>query len=474
MFRSFFPEPRLFFSSTVIWLLFAVLVWFTVGDHIRSAVSIDRFVTPAICATAPAAAAAATDPAKSGVAAGTADSASSTTSPTASPPADKPAATATAPAAGATAAVTQAAPANCVAEDTSFLNGAKVWQYQYILMVAVIFCVFWYFYRRNEWYWWSVVTSTIILVSIYFNVQIDAWLNDWYGGFYDLIQQALAKPNSVSIGDYYGKITTVAAILIPNIIALVVLAFITSHYIFRWRKAMNYYYMRHWPTIRTTEGAAQRVQEDTMRFASTVEDLGTSLFGSLITLAVFLPLLWTLSSHITELPFVGKVPGSLVWVALVSAALGTVLLAVVGVKLPGLNFENQRVEAAYRKELVYGEDDPDRAQPPTARDLFARVQRNYFRLYFHYTYFNVARYAYLQGASFIPYVALGPTIVAAAVTLGLFQQILSAFGQVSGAFQFLASSWTTIIELISIERRLRTFEGHIPRESALFPSSVDA
>ena len=467
MFRSFFPAPRLFLTSAVLWLLFAVLVWFTVGGQIRSAISIDRYVAPAICAAAPAAAPGAanssTDASQPNAANGATASATAAPSANAS---DK-------PAAASAAAPATAAPANCVAEDTNFLNGAKVWQYQYILMVALIFCVFWYFYRRNEWYWWSVVTSTIILLAIYFNVQIDAWLNDWYGGFYDLIQQALAKPNSVSIGDYYGKIITVAAILIPNIMALVVLAFVTSHYIFRWRKAMNYYYMRHWQTIRTTEGAAQRVQEDTMRFASTVEDLGTSMFGSLITLAVFLPLLWTLSSHITELPGFGKVPGSLVWVALVSAALGTVLLAVVGIKLPGLNFENQRVEAAYRKELVYGEDDPDRAQPPTARDLFARVQRNYFRLYFHYTYFNVARYAYLQGASFIPYVALGPTIVAAGVTLGLFQQILSAFGQVSGAFQFLASSWTTIIELISIERRLRTFEGHIPRDAELVHSSVD-
>ena len=30
-----------------------------------------------------------------------------------------------------------------------------------------------------------------------------------------------------------------------------------------------------------------------------------------------------------------------------------------------LEFKNQRVEAAYRKELVYGEDHADRAQPPT-------------------------------------------------------------------------------------------------------------
>ena len=46
---------------------------------------------------------------------------------------------------------------------------------------------------------------------------------------------------------------------------------------------------------------------------------------------------------------------------------GTALLAVAGIKLPGLEFRNQRVEAAYRKELVYGEDDAERAEPPTVR-----------------------------------------------------------------------------------------------------------
>ena len=39
--------------------------------------------------------------------------------------------------------------------------------------------------------------------------------------------------------------------------------------------------------------------------------------------------------------------------------IGTVFLAVAGIRLPGLEFRNQRVEAAYRKELVLGEDDAD-------------------------------------------------------------------------------------------------------------------
>jgi peptide/bleomycin uptake transporter len=124
--------------------------------------------------------------------------------------------------------------------------------------------------------------------------------------------------------------------------------------------------------------------------------------------------------------------------------------------LPGLNFRNQRVEAAYRKELVYGEDDPDRAQPPTVKELFANVRKNYFRLYFNYMYFNIGRYLYLQTD---PYIVLGPTIVAGVITLGLMQQILNAFDQVRSSFQYLVNSWTTIVELQLIYKRLRSFES---------------
>ena len=37
-------------------------------------------------------------------------------------------------------------------------------------------------------------------------------------------------------------------------------------------------------------------------------------------------------------------------------------------------------------------------------------------------------------------------------------QILRAFGQVASSFQFLVNSWTTIIDLISIYKRLQAFE----------------
>jgi peptide/bleomycin uptake transporter len=456
VFRSFFPEPKLFFSSAALWMLLAVVVWFTIGTPLRSAVSIDRFTSPQISAPSPAA-----------------------DQPTTATPADP---TQPDPAAGAQqsnpnapAATESAAAAAAAAQGSSsanFLNGERIWLYQYVLMVAFLFCAFWYFYKRNEWYWWSVVGSTCILLIIYFQVQVEAFINEWSGVFFNMIQQALTVPRSVTPENFYREVFTLFAVITPSILVSVLLAFFTSHYVFRWRKAMNFYYLAYWPDIRKTEGAAQRVQEDTMRFASIVEDLGTSFFSSLITLVVFLPILWNLSQNITELPFVGAVPGGLVWVALIAAALGTVLLAVVGLKLPGLNFANQRVEAAYRKELVFGEDHAERADPPTVRQLFAGVQRNYFRLYFHYTYFNLARYGYLGLVGYVPLLALSPSILAGTLTMGLYQQVQIAFGQVSSSFQFFARAWTTIVELQSVYMRLRLFESFIPADQEPIKESL--
>jgi peptide/bleomycin uptake transporter len=148
-------------------------------------------------------------------------------------------------------------------------------------------------------------------------------------------------------------------------------------------------------------------------------------------------------------------------VAIIFAMAGTVLMAVVGFKLPGLEFQNQRVEAAFRKELVYGEDDRERASPARFSALFADVRRNYFRLFFHYMYFDVARYAYLQYGALVPYIALGPTLVTGVITLGVIQQIVRAFGRVESSFQYLVNSWTTIVELISVYKRLRAFQRRI-------------
>jgi peptide/bleomycin uptake transporter len=317
------------------------------------------------------------------------------------------------------------------------------------------------FFLSRRWLPWSVLGTVLILLATWYRVQLDVQINEWFGTFYDLLQKGLSKPGSITLTQYWQQAATFLGIAMIYITVAVVVDFFVKHYVFRWRQAMNDYYMQFWPRLRTVEGAAQRVQEDTMRFASIVEGLGVELMRSVMTLAAFVPILWTLSDKITELPIIGSIPHSLVWVSIGWAVFGTLLLAVTGVLLPGLQFQNQRREAAYRKELVYGEDDPSRAQPPLVQSLFQEVRRNYFRLFFHYLYFDVVKWSYLQASVLVPLVALGPTVVAGVITLGVYQQIARAFDKVTESFQYLVLSWSTIVELISVYKRLRAFEARI-------------
>jgi peptide/bleomycin uptake transporter len=325
------------------------------------------------------------------------------------------------------------------------------------------------FFLLRRWWPWSILGTILILFTTWYRVQLDVQINDWFGTFYDLVQKALTTKGSVTLPQFWGQLSTFLNIAMIYVIVAVFVDFFVKHYIFRWRQAMNDYYMQYWERLRKIEGAAQRVQEDTMRFASIMEGLGVDLVRSLMTLAAFVPILWTLSAQITELPIVGAIPHSLVWVSIGWAVFGTVVLAFTGILLPGLQFQNQRREAAYRKELVYGEDDPARAQRPVVTSLFQEVRRNYFRLFFHYLYFDVVKWSYLQVSVLVPLIALGPTVVAGVITLGVMQQISRAFDKVTESFQYLVYSWSTIVELISVYKRLRAFESRIHDEDVPEP-----
>jgi peptide/bleomycin uptake transporter len=359
-----------------------------------------------------------------------------------------------------------------------FWSTPFLWFYLYFAISAAIFAGFWIILSPHRWAIWSIFGSALILFMSYFQVQISVALNDWRGPFYNLIQKALTTPGSVTREELYTGIWTFLSIATVAILAAVLTRFFISHYIFRWRTAMNDYYVTNWSRLRTIEGASQRVQEDTMRFATIMEGLGVSLVSSVLTLIAFLPVLLRLSSYITELPLVGAIPYPLVVAAVLWSAFGTGLLALVGIRLPGIEFFNQRVEAAYRKELVLGEDDMTHADPPTLAMLFANIRRNYFRLYLNYMYFNVGRYVYLQTDNIFPYVLIVPSIVAGKLTLGIMQQILSAFSEVRSSFQYLVNSWSVIVDLISVQKRLRAFEATIhgdplpPIEAEAEPQSL--
>ena len=69
---------------------------------------------------------------------------------------------------------------------------------------TAIFATFWYFKAKHPWQRWSVWGSAFILFNIWFGVQVNVVLNEWYSPFYDQIQNMLTQGAEMSA--YYIKV----------------------------------------------------------------------------------------------------------------------------------------------------------------------------------------------------------------------------------------------------------------------------
>ena len=317
------------------------------------------------------------------------------------------------------------------------------------------------FFTLKKWFLWSWLGSFIILSSLWVQVKIDVKINEWFGEFYDMIQKALSKPNSITMEEYWDSLFSFISLAGLYVSVYVVMIFFTAHYLFRWRTAMVEWYHSVYDKASKIEGAAQRVQEDTIKFSRIMESLGTSLIESIMVLVQFIPILLGLSVGIPIYFFgdwqYGLITGALLW-----TIGGTIFLIGLGwiLRLVGVEYDLQKKEAAYRKLLVIAEDD-NTVRPKNIEELFDDVRSIHFFSFIRYLYFNVGRMAYMQANVLSAYVFLAPAIVAGVVTLGVMQQIIRAFGRVEGSMQYLLRAWPTIIELASVYRRLREFENRI-------------
>ena len=319
----------------------------------------------------------------------------------------------------------------------------------------------WRFYTTKKWALWAYLGSLFILSTLWFQVKIDVKINEWFGTFYDMIQKALSEPGAVTIGEYWSGLASFGWLAAMWIGLALVGSYFTAHFLFRWRASMVEWYHSVYDKARTIEGASQRVQEDTIKFSRIVEGLGVSMIESVMVLVEFFPILLGLGAGISVLYFgdweYGLVTGALIW-----SIGGTVIFVVTGyiLRLVGVEYDIQAKEAAYRKHLVKMEDDGSLTPKPLV-ELFQDVRNIHFRSYFQYLKFNVVRMAYLQANVLTAYIFLAPAIVGGMISLGVMQQIIRAFGRVEGSMQFILKSWPTIIELISVAKRLREFERQI-------------
>lgn len=323
----------------------------------------------------------------------------------------------------------------------------------------------------------------IFVAHALFKAWLKQALNKWYNEFYDKVQTGMPAIEDPELGSGWGNVdlsdvllerrTSVNHLLLqfcvlvaPSIVVHPVAKYFSQRWTYAWRVALLRAYLTAWnPVGPAVEGAAQRLHEDTQRFADGVYSCFATLLDSVLTLAVFSPILLDLGSKVA--PPVQSWHSEWLFGIAISGALGGIFAsAIVGRKLVGLEVANQQVEARLRTKLVLLAERPDEAPPPPVANAFQMVLKdmwdNYHRLFTQFVYMNTWLSTFDQAWVIIPYMLCAPLLFAddpaRRISLGTLVATSNAFGKVFDSLAVLSDSWPAVNAFRSVMRRLREFE----------------
>ena len=200
MFKSFFPSPRLFFSSFVVYSIICSLVWYAYNLEMGELLGLDLSESKHVIGLG------------------------------------------------------------------HFVTDSFLLFYIYYFVCTGLFAAFWFKVAKHKWQWWSIIGSAFILFSTYYGVQVSVAINNWRRPFFDLVQNALGAsaskdPDAARVVASEETISSVSAQLFDLIVIFAEIAFLAifvyvvtrffvSHFVFRWRTAMNEYYTARWAEVR--------------------------------------------------------------------------------------------------------------------------------------------------------------------------------------------------------------------------------
>jgi putative ATP-binding cassette transporter len=350
-------------------------------------------------------------------------------------------------------------------------------------------------YFSSEEKWSARLLLAAIIALNLFMVAMDVILNFWNGAFYNSLQEKdwdsfvnllLFWRNDPKDGFLPG-FCGVAAVYI---VVAVYRRYLNQWLQIRWRRWMTTRFLDEWLADRAyyrislasaassngvgTDNPDQRISEDLRSFVSDTLALGLDLLSNIVSLISFITILWTLSGPIHILGI--TIPGYMVWVALVYAALGTTFTHLVGRPLAALNFRQQRVEADFRFALVrirenvegialYSGENEERRELGTR---FEALMRNWWQIMQRTKLLNALVAGYGQIAVVFPIIVAAPRYFAGLIPLGGVTRTASAFGQVQSAMSWFVDSYASLAAWRATVERLATFQRAIEaaRQSA--------
>jgi putative ATP-binding cassette transporter len=252
----------------------------------------------------------------------------------------------------------------------------------------------------------------------------------------------------------------------------------TGRYIDRWLANHMHYRMQLAGT--GADNPDQRIQEDIDRFTERTAYLVLAVLSAVSNLISFSVILWQISADFAVPGTDWKVPGFLVWGALIYSALATWITHLIGRPLIRLNFEQQRYEADFRFSLArlreYGEQvallDGEPAERGRLGQRFGRVIDNFLAIVSRRKKLIAFTASYGQLNAVIPYILVAPYYFAGQIPLGGMTQTAGAFGRVESTMSFFITMYTTIADYKAIVDRLTGFDSAIVRTDQVVANPI--
>ena len=322
-------------------------------------------------------------------------------------------------------------------------------------------------YWQSEERWRSGALLGVIVGMQLGLVGINVIFNQWYGAFYNSLQDKNFPAFSHQLFRF--GFIAVAFILVAvyqnylqQMLQIRWRRWLTDHYVNRWMNARAYYRLQI--TGDGTDNPDQRISEDISKYIESTLDLSLGLLNAVVTLASFAAILWELSGSVTLLGI--TIPGYMLWAAVVYAIVGSWLMNVVGRPLIRLNFMQQRYEANFRYSLVRLRENAEGValyggESQEARGFgirFADVVGNWWAIMRRTKKINWFSSGYGQLAVIFPFVVGAPRYFTGAIQLGGLMQTVSAFAQVQGALSWFIKIYPNIADWKATVDRLTTFD----------------
>lgn len=342
----------------------------------------------------------------------------------------------------------------------------------------------WPYFSSEEKWSARLLLGSIILLNLLM-VGMNVILNFWNGAFFDSLQNKDWKAFINLLFLYDRGSHGIIDGIMPGfclVAAIYITVAIFSTYLnqwlqIRWRRWLTKRYLNDWLTDRAyyrlsltakseegTDNPDQRISDDLNNFSGNTLSLGLSLLTNVVTLGSFLGILWTLSGPLVIWGV--SIPGYMVWVALIYAALGTWVTHLVGRPLIWLNFRQQRVEADFRFALARMRENVEgialyRGEPEERQGFLHRfffVVENWYQIMYRTLLLNALTVGYSQVAVVFPIVVAAPRYFAGQIALGGLTRTASAFGQVQGAMSWFVNAYASLAAWRATVERLVLFQ----------------